>query len=194
MGEATRDDHLLAAELAQQAGRLLLDVRAEVGFSDGRALKDAGDRRSHELLMAELSRHRPGDSVLSEEGADTLVDPVRLTADRVWIVDPLDGTREFSEEGRTDWAVHVALWERGRLVAGAVALPAQGRTLHTTAAGGAVVASDAPPDAGQAAPTPLVPCPLEPGRIRIAVSRTRPPSFVQRLADALTASGSRVET
>ena len=66
--------------------------------------------------------------MLSEEGRD---DPARLTADRVWIVDPLDGTREFGEPGRTDWAVHVALWERGELTAGAVALPAQGRVLST---------------------------------------------------------------
>ena len=52
-------------------------------------------------------------------------------AERVWIVDPLDGTREFSELGRDDWAVHVALWQSGELVAGAVALPAQGITLAT---------------------------------------------------------------
>lgn len=66
--------------------------------------------------------------MLSEEGAD---DPVRLRSERVWIVDPLDGTREFSELGRDDWAVHVALWEAGELVAGAVALPAQGVTFAT---------------------------------------------------------------
>ena len=79
------------------------------------ALRKAGDRQSHEFLAAELARLRPGDAVLSEEGRD---DPARLTADRVWIVDPLDGTREFGEPGRTDWAVHVALWERGELTAG----------------------------------------------------------------------------
>ena len=78
--------------------------------------------------MAELGRLRPDDAVLSEEGKD---DPVRLAASRVWIVDPLDGTREFGEAGRTDWAVHVALWERGELTAGAVALPAQGMVLST---------------------------------------------------------------
>lgn len=194
MAEATADDHELAAALAGEAGRLLLTVRAETGFADGRALKDAGDLRSHEFLMAELARLRPGDSVLSEEGADTLVDPVRLSADRVWIIDPLDGTREFSEEGRTDWAVHVALWERGRLAAGAVALPAQDRTLHTTATGGAVVTTT--PAMGQAASTaapleasttPLPLPPLEPGRIRIAVSRTRPPALLERLAVNLDA-------
>jgi 3'(2'), 5'-bisphosphate nucleotidase len=101
------DDHALAADLAERAGRLLLDLRAKGG--DSTALRNAGDRQSHEFLMAELARARPGDAVLSEEGID---DKARLTADRVWIVDPLDGTREFGEPGRTDWAVHVALWAR----------------------------------------------------------------------------------
>ena len=90
--------------------------------------KAAGDKRSHDFLMEALAAERPGDAVLSEEGADN---PVRLSAERVWIVDPLDGTREFSELGRDDWAVHVALWQSGELVAGAVALPAQGITLAT---------------------------------------------------------------
>ena len=99
------DDHALAAGLAEQAGQLLLGLRAAGGDPD--TLRDAGDRRSHEFLMAELARERPADSVLSEEGAD---DKERLAAGRVWIVDPLDGTREFGEPGRTDWAVHVALW------------------------------------------------------------------------------------
>ena len=101
----TADDHALAHDLAERAGRLLLDLRARGGDPD--ALKNAGDRQSHEFLMAELARARPADAVLSEEGID---DKARLTADRVWIVDPLDGTREFGEQGRTDWAVHVALW------------------------------------------------------------------------------------
>ena len=101
------DDHALAHDLAERAGRLLLDLRAQGGDPD--ALKNAGDRQSHEFLMAELAKARPDDAVLSEEGID---DKARLTADRVWIVDPLDGTREFGEPGRTDWAVHVALWQR----------------------------------------------------------------------------------
>ena len=136
----TADDHALAHDLAERAGRLLLDLRAQGG--DPAALKDAGDRSSHEFLMAELAKARPADAVLSEEGIDN---KARLTADRVWIVDPLDGTREFGEQGRSDWAVHVALWERGaagasdsgnagaagELTAGAVALPAQGITLST---------------------------------------------------------------
>lgn len=126
------DDHALAADLAERAGKLLLDLRAKGG--DPKALRDAGDRQSHEFLMAELAKSRPDDAVLSEEGID---DKARLTADRVWIVDPLDGTREFGEPGRTDWAVHVALWARdasgdgGGLIVGAVALPAQNRVLAT---------------------------------------------------------------
>ena len=105
----TSDDHVLAAELAEEAGQRLLDLRAEGGAPDD--LRKAGDRLSHEFLVAELAARRPGDAVLSEEGRDN---PARLSAPRVWIVDPLDGTREFGETGRTDWAVHVALWERGR--------------------------------------------------------------------------------
>ncbi|MCW2609032.1 MAG: 3(2), 5-bisphosphate nucleotidase [Actinomycetota bacterium] len=158
------DDAALARLLADEAGRLLLEVRAATGFADPAALKAAGDRSSHELLMARLAALRPGDAVLSEEGAD---DPVRLGADRVWIVDPLDGTREFSEEGRTDWAVHVALWERGTLIAGAVALPARGVTLAT----------DVPPV------TPV----RADGALRLAVSRSRPPAFVTALAERLGA-------
>jgi 3'(2'), 5'-bisphosphate nucleotidase len=128
------DDHALAADLAERAGGLLLALRAKGG--DCAALRNAGDKQSHEFLMAELAKARPCDAVLSEEGID---DKARLTADRVWIVDPLDGTREFGEPGRSDWAVHVALWARtaaapeGDLVAGAVALPAQDRVLATRA-------------------------------------------------------------
>ncbi|SNR49862.1 3'(2'),5'-bisphosphate nucleotidase CysQ [Actinomadura mexicana] len=214
---AAADDHSLAAELAGTAGRLLLGVRAEVGFADARALKDTGDLRAHEYLMAALAERCPGDAVLSEEGRSSVAgkrsrgddraptrntaDAERLTASRVWIVDPLDGTREFSEEGRRDWAVHVALWERdasgtGRLAAGAVALPAQGLTLRTDAVGGAsLVRTDPDPDpvtagygpAGAPPPreAPLhVPAP-DAGKLRIAVSRTRPPEFVRRLAEAV---------
>ncbi|MWA04188.1 3'(2'),5'-bisphosphate nucleotidase CysQ [Actinomadura sp. LD22] len=215
---AAADDHALAAELAAAAGRLLLGVRDEVGFADGRALKDTGDLRSHEYLMAALAERCPGDAVLSEEGRSSVAgkrsrgddraptrntgEAERLSASRVWIIDPLDGTREFSEEGRRDWAVHVALWERdaagaGRLSAGAVALPAQGLTLRTDATGGAsLVRHDAgepdPVTAGSGAArrglpreVPLhAPAP-DAGKLRIAVSRTRPPEFVQRLAGKL---------
>lgn len=166
-------DHALAAALATEAGRRLLRLRADRGFADPRALKDAGDRESHEYLVAELAERRPGDAVLSEEGKD---DAARLAADRVWIVDPLDGTREFGEEGRADWAVHVALWERGRLVAGAVALPAEGETLATTPDGAAVR------DVETAEAAPLTTKKLvDAGRIRVAVSRSRPPAFLSPL-------------
>lgn len=131
----TADDHALARDLAEEAGQLLLALRARHSREPGGAdeLRKAGDRQSHEFLAGRLARSRPADAVLSEEGVD---DKARLSADRVWIVDPLDGTREFGEEGRTDWAVHVALWERaagtgGDLTVGAVALPAQGRVLST---------------------------------------------------------------
>jgi 3'(2'), 5'-bisphosphate nucleotidase len=153
------DDNRLAAELAAEAGRRLLVLRAEGG--DPAALRRDGDRRSHEFLTTELARLRPGDAVLSEEGAD---DPARLRASRVWIVDPLDGTREFGEPGRTDWAVHVALWEQGELTAGAVALPAQDKILSTAA----------PQVRPAAAPA---------GTLRFLVSRTRPPEFAVRLAE-----------
>jgi 3'(2'), 5'-bisphosphate nucleotidase len=154
-------DSSLARTLADEAGELLLQLRAEAGAEpqDPTALRAAGDAGAHELLMRRLKQERPDDAVLSEEGAD---DAVRLTSDRVWIVDPLDGTREFGEPPRDDWAVHVALWERGDLVAGAVARPAIGTTYAT---------DDAP-----TAPTGV------PERIRLAVSRSRPPAFVTALA------------
>ena len=106
-------DHDVAARLATAAGELLLGVRAELEDATAAERKAAGDKRSHDFLMEALAAERPADAVLSEEGADN---PVRLTAERVWIVDPLDGTREFSELGRDDWAVHVALWQSGELV------------------------------------------------------------------------------
>lgn len=155
-------DHALAAQLATEAGDLLLRIRDE-GL-EGAALKDEGDRRANELLLARLAELRPGDAVLSEESADS---PARLAADRVWIIDPLDGTREFSEPGRPDWAVHVALVVRGALVAGAVALPAQGTTLSTAAA-------------------PPPPAPGD-GPIRLLVSRTRPSEHASALAADLGA-------
>ena len=154
-------DHHLAAELAHRAGQLLLGVREEFADADSADRKAAGDKRSHDFLAAELAAARPDDIVLSEEGAD---DPARLTSERVWIVDPLDGTREFSELGRDDWAVHVALWQSGELVAGAVALPAQGMTLAT-------------PDV--AAPAAVA------GPPRVVVSRTRPPAIALDVRDAL---------
>ncbi|GAA4092918.1 3'(2'),5'-bisphosphate nucleotidase CysQ [Actinomadura miaoliensis] len=174
MTQSPRDDHALAAGLARDAGRLLLEVREEVGFADVDALKKAGDLRSHEFLAAALAERRPGDAVLSEEGKDDLA---RLDADRVWIVDPLDGTREFGEEGRTDWAVHVALWQSGELVAGAVALPARGVTLRTAPDGALVSPWDGTPDRPLRTPEP------DPGRLRVTVSRSRPPKFLDALIE-----------
>jgi 3'(2'), 5'-bisphosphate nucleotidase len=187
----TFDDDSLAAELAEQAGTLLLGLRANGG--DPGELRKTGDRLSHEFLAAELAARGPGDAVLSEEGRD---DRARLAADRVWIVDPLDGTREFGEAGRSDWAVHVALWqrgggreargrgqaergggreargrgqaERGALTAGAVALPAQGQVLSTAT----------PPKVPTANGGPGIG-----GHLRIVVSRTRPPAFLERLRE-----------
>jgi 3'(2'), 5'-bisphosphate nucleotidase len=191
----TADDHALAHDLAERAGRLLLDLRAQGG--DPTALKDAGDRTSHEFLLAELAKARPQDAVLSEEGADN---KARLTADRVWIVDPLDGTREFGEPGRPDWAVHVALWERaaagasgdagaaGELTAGAVALPAQATTLSTL---NAAERADRRGDSRR--PSAGVPAGTSPSGsgaqrpLRMVVSRTRASQLVKDVAAILNA-------
>lgn len=164
------DDHELARALADAAGEVLLGLRTRTGSdSDPTRLRADGDRESHEFLMEQLSMARPDDAVLSEEGKD---DPLRLRSERVWIIDPLDGTREFGEVPREDWAVHVALWERGDLVAGAVARPAMGTTLAT--------------DHPSRSPSQDDPAP-QPSRLRLAVSRSRPPAFVTRLAERLDA-------
>ncbi len=162
-------DDRLAAELAEEAGQRLQLLRSHGGDPDD--LRKAGDASSHEFLSAQIAARRPGDAILSEEGGD---DAARLAADRVWIVDPLDGTREFGESGRTDWAVHVALWEQGELTAGAVALPAQGRVLSTAD----------PPD--QHEPQRTAETPGHP--LRIVVSRSRPPAFAVRVAERLGAT------
>lgn len=158
-------DAEVAALLAERAGRRLLDLRARmsgVGTPAG-DLRDAGDAGSQQVLADLLAEHRPHDGVLSEEDVD---DAARLTADRVWIIDPLDGTREYAE-GRADWAVHVALWQEGALVAGAVALPARGIVYRTDEPAPVLSAADA--------------------TLRLAVSRTRPPGFVHDVADLLGA-------
>jgi 3'(2'), 5'-bisphosphate nucleotidase len=153
------DDHELAADIAAQAGRLLLELRARG------ASKDDGDRESNELILARLREARPDDAVLSEESKD---DPIRLERERVWIVDPLDGTREFGEAGRADWAVHVALVVDRVPFACAVALPAQDEIVLSTASAPAL----APPHDGP---------------MRLLVSRTRPPALASYLADTLGA-------
>jgi 3'(2'), 5'-bisphosphate nucleotidase len=153
-------EHIVAAELATHAGDFLLEMRA--GGLQGEALKEAGDRASHDILVAGLQERFPADAVLSEEGRD---DPARLRCRRVWIVDPVDGTREFSERGRDDWAVHVALAVDGTVVAGAVALPSLGVTVSTA--------------------SPPRPPPVTCRSPRIVVSRTRPPIQAYLLRDYL---------
>ena len=160
-------DAALAAELAQDAGKLLLAVRNEVGFDDPWSLGDVGDRQANSLLLQRLRAERPGDAVLSEEADDDLS---RLHADRVWIIDPLDGTYEFSIPGCGDWAVHVALWQRkaspaGAITDAAVALPAAGELYRSD-----TVAADASTHSGP---------------IRITASSYRPPVVLYRLADRL---------
>ncbi len=188
-------DAEFARRLAASAGELLLSLRDEIGFADPAALKAAGDQRSHSYITDQLAGWRPDDAVLSEEEAGSRsVDEsaARLDTTRVWIVDPLDGTREYAEEGRTDWAVHIALWTSeppasqtrrrrrtvhgntpasgGRLAAGAIALPAQGIVMST----------DTPPGAPQEAQARGT-------RLRIACSRTRPPAFLAQVAVELDA-------
>jgi len=166
----TVDDHTLAARIAGEAGALLLEIRAAAG-SETDGLGADGDGRAHQLITAALAEARPDDAVLSEEAvaSEEAEGSVVSTAHgrrRVWIVDPLDGTREFSE-GRADFAVHVALVEDGVPTVGAVALPAEHLVLDT---GGPPVLADrrsAPP--------------------RILVSRTRPPAEVAAVAAALGA-------
>ncbi|HUZ70989.1 MAG TPA: 3'(2'),5'-bisphosphate nucleotidase CysQ [Candidatus Saccharimonadales bacterium] len=157
-------DHELARFGALEAGRALLTLRAELGFEDSKRLRDEGDRVAHELLMKLLAEQRPDDAVLSEEGAD---DQDRLTARRVWIVDPLDGTREFGETGRTDWAVHVALIADGTPIAAAVSLPARDLVMSTL-------------------PAPRRPL-RAPGRMRLVVSRSHTPPEAHAVAEALDA-------
>lgn len=163
-------DAELAADLAADAGKLLLQVRAEIGFDQPWTLGEAGDRQANSLLLRRLQAERPGDAVLSEEAHDDLA---RLKSDRVWIIDPLDGTREFSTPGRDDWAAHIALWRRSsngqpEITDAAVALPARGNVVYRTD----TVTSGAAP-AGV------------PGTLRIAVSATRPPAVLHRIRQTL---------
>ena len=161
---AAPDDHRLAAELAEEAGRLLLALRAQSSEVHPALLRDDGDRLAHRFLADRLHQERPEDGLLSEEGVDTAR---RLGRTRVWVVDPLDGTREYGEAGRSDWAVHVALAVDGVLAAGAVALPARD----------IVLATDPPPG----------PVPPSEGRLRVVTSRSRLPPAASRVAAALDA-------
>lgn len=160
-------DAELAAQVAQQAGELLLGVREEVGYYDPYDLGDAGDKLANRLILDRLHRERPDDAVLSEEAVD---DISRVQADRVWIVDPVDGTHEFSMRGRSDWAVHIALWQRGDSETGgitdaAVALPARGEVYRTD--------------------TVTPPPPREEGPILITASANRPPPVLWWLRDRM---------
>jgi 3'(2'), 5'-bisphosphate nucleotidase len=160
----TDTDAELAVRLARDAGHLLVRLRERL-WSDGAhywEVMDEGDAASHHFIAAELARLRPDDAVLDEEGVE---DPRRFVSDRVWIVDPLDGTREFGEPGRHDWAVHVALWDRDHFAAGAVALPAVDLVLATD-------------------PAPVLPEPQRP-RPRIITSRNRTPYAAVLVANAL---------
>jgi 3'(2'), 5'-bisphosphate nucleotidase len=156
-------DDVRVAEAAARAAAAALGELRERGDLTGRALGDAGDAAAQQAISATLTEHRPHDVIFSEEAVD---DPRRLTAARVWIVDPLDGTREYGE-GRHDWAVHVALWADGELTAAAVALPGLDEVLLTS-------------------PAPVVP-PRPDGPVRIAVSRSRPPAEAEAVAAALDA-------
>lgn len=159
-------DHADAARLARAAGQLLLQLREDGGLS-GVWLGDRGDITANRLLLDLLAASHAADAVLSEEAADS---PVRLGVARVWVVDPLDGTREYSER-RDDWAVHVALAVDGVLAAGAVALPARDLVLAT--GGGVPGPASWPPLAGR--------------RPRLVVSRSRPAEVTARIAVALGA-------
>lgn len=154
-------DAELAAKLAQDAGALLLKLRDESGLTS-KELGDAGDKAANELLVAALRELRPDDGLLSEECKDT---KDRLNKDRVWIIDPVDGTREYGE-GRNDWAVHVALAIDGQASAGAVALPALNLTLR----------SDLP-----------INLPVRQDKLHMVVSRSRPAQEAVAIAEILDA-------
>lgn len=154
-------DAELAAHLAKIAGNILIEVR-DSGMFTGKALGKAGDQTANQFLINALREQRPDDGLLSEESRDT---DERLSKDRVWIVDPVDGTREYGE-ARTDWAVHVALCVNGRPETGAVALPGLGIVLR----------SDAP-----------IALPAPPDRPRMVVSRTRPATEAVAISDTIGA-------
>jgi 3'(2'), 5'-bisphosphate nucleotidase len=163
---STESDAELAARLATQTGVRLVELRRHLADSGAPSwlLMDEGDSSAHAFLAAELTSARPGDALLSEEGAD---DPRRHSHDRVWIVDPLDGTREYGDPRRSDWAVHVALWSGGSLAAGAVALPAMELTLVT----------DPPPEVPD----------VERSRPVVVTSRSRPSFITAIVAEAIDA-------
>lgn len=159
---ASMTDAALAAHLARVAGRLLIEVR-DCGLCEGKGLGKAGDQTANQYLVHAIRAARPDDGLLSEE---MKCDGTRLGQERVWIVDPVDGTREYGE-GRTDWAVHVALAIDGVAQVGAVALPALDLVLR----------SDQPAPLAVSANPP-----------RMVVSRTRPPAAALAVAEAIGAT------
>jgi 3'(2'), 5'-bisphosphate nucleotidase len=161
MTPESMSDAELAAHLAEVAGRLLLEVRAS-GMLSAKALGNAGDATANQFLCHALREQRPDDGLLSEEEKDSAA---RLENRRVWIVDPVDGTREYGE-ARTDWAVHVGLAIDGVATVGAVGLPGLDVVLR----------SDAP-----------VPLPQVPEMLRMVVSRTRPAREATEVAARLGA-------
>ncbi|KFG91027.1 MFS transporter [Sphingobium herbicidovorans NBRC 16415] len=167
MSEAMSDGDL-AAHLAEVAGRILINVR-ESGLFSPKALGKAGDQTANQFLVHALREVRPDDGLLSEEEKDN---PERLAKSRVWIVDPVDGTREYGEE-RSDWAVHVGMAVDGEAVLGAVALPGLDLTGN---GGGTVLRSDQPR-----------PLPAAPEKLRMVVSRTRPAKEAVAVAERLDA-------
>ena len=164
--KANNEDHDLAEDLATRAGLLLLEERKLAQDLDSESLKRLGDQKSHSFIMNELALSRPEDGVLSEEGSPNPVHPSRHTSRRVWIVDPLDGTREFGEPPRDDWAVHVALAVDGFPIVGAVAIPELDLTFSTRNGFSEQIKA------------------TKEGEIRIAVSRSRPPSEASLIVDS----------
>ena len=158
----TFDDNQLAAKIANTAGKILLAIQSS-GLVSGKAMGAAGDAVANAFILQMLKHNRPDDALLSEEEA---ADPKRLESSRIWVVDPLDGTREFSEK-RSDWAVHVALAIDGVPTASAVALPGLGSTLTSAA--------------------PLALKAASSKGLRILVSRTRPPAVALKVAELLDA-------
>jgi 3'(2'), 5'-bisphosphate nucleotidase len=169
--QPSETDAQLAARLAVEAGHLLVEVRDELTRAGAPAwqVMDTGDLVSHRFIVKALADARPDDAVLSEEG---LEDPRRFVTDRVWIVDPLDGTSEFGEDGRHDWAVHVALWDADHFAAGAVSIPALGLIFCTD-------------------PPPVVTA-SDRARPRLVTSRSRNPYVAVIVARALEADAVRL--
>lgn len=157
-------DQQLASRIATQAGVMLVELRNELAMEGIHYwdLKDEGDVAGHRYIMDALTQARPDDVILSEEAADNRR---RLSAERVWIIDPIDGTNEFAEPPRYDWAIHIALWDKGKITVGSVALPTLGITFD-------------------ADPAPIVP-PSTRERPLLVTSRTRNPYCAVKVAHAL---------